>query len=103
MAHTNFESNVETVKKALKENYNCPVQIKKYNTGSYIYVVQAICNGGSLKTFRVTKYKVNSQCIGYVDIDRISYYGVEYDNSKIGGIPDSLIGFIRKFYLAVNR
>lgn len=98
MTITNMESNAKTIALAIKEEYETSVQIKKINTGSYIYYISAVyCPIYGLR-FEINKTTISGQKIGNtLIITRFSNYGMEYDNTIIGSIPDSASKAIRLF------
>lgn len=104
MAITNIERNVKTIVLAIKGEYEDSVLIKKINTGSYIYYVNAVyCPIYGLR-FDVNKTTKNNQKIGdTLSITKFSIYGIEYDNTVIGSIPDSVSKAIKLFLNIFNR
>lgn len=104
MTITNIERNVKTIVLAIKGEYEDSVLIKKINTGSYIYYVNAVyCPIYGLR-FDVNKTTKNNQKIGdTLSITKFSIYGIEYDNTVIGSIPDSVSKAIKLFLNIFNR
>lgn len=104
MTITNIESSVKTIVLAIKGEYEDSVLIKKINTGSYIYYVNAVyCPIYGLR-FDVNKTTKNNQKIGdTLSITKFSIYGIEYDNTVIGSIPDSVSKAIKLFLNILNR
>lgn len=101
---TNMEKAASSLRLAQKEGYNnFKADIKSINTGSHIY---AICGLYSIErgiTISVTKYKPNNRLVGTLLIDRFSNYGIEYDNTIIGSLPDSVVKEIRQFINIYNN
>lgn len=104
MTITNIERNVKTIVLAIKGEYEDSVLIKKINTGSYIYYVNAVyCPIYGLR-FDVNKTTKNNQKIGdTLSITKFSIYGIEYNNTVIGSIPDSVSKAIKLFLNIFNR
>lgn len=104
MTITTIESSVKTIVFAIKGEYEDSVLIKKINTGSYIYYVNAVyCPIYGLR-FDVNKTTKNNQKIGdTLSITKFSIYGIEYDNTVIGSIPDSVSKAIKLFLNIFNR
>lgn len=104
MAITNLESSARTIALAIKEEYETSVQVKKINTGSYIYYINAVyCPIYGLR-FEVNKTTKNGQKLGdTLNITRFSIHGIEYDNTIIGSIPDSATKAIRLFLNILYR
>lgn len=104
MAITNMVSNARTIALAIKEEYETSVQIKKINTGSYIYYINAVyCPIYGLR-FEVNKTTKTNQKLGdTLNITRFSIHGIEYDNTVIGTIPDSVLKAIRSFLNILYR
>lgn len=104
MTITTIESSVKTIVFAIKGEYEDSVLIKKINTGSYIYYVNAVyCPIYGLR-FDVNKTTKNNQKIGdTLSITKFSIYGIEYDNTVIGSIPDFVSKAIKLFLNIFNR
>ena len=101
---TNIEVAARSLKLAQREGYNeFKTMIKSINTGRYIYTVYGIYTVERGIIISVTKYRPNNQLIGHVIIDRFSNQGLEYDNSLIGSLPDSVSKAIREFAIVYNR
>lgn len=104
MAITNMESNARTIVLAIRNEYEMSVQIKKINTGRYIYYVDAVYSPVYGLRFDVNKTTINNQKIGNtLSITKFSIYGIEYDNSIIGSIPDSVSKAIKSFLSIFNK
>ena len=101
---TNMEVVASSLKLAQKEGYdNFKADIKSINTGSHIYVICGIYSIGRGVVISVTKYKPYNQLVDRLIIDRFSNYGLEYDNSIIGSLPDSVVKAIRQFVNIYNK
>ncbi|MBO5388533.1 MAG: hypothetical protein J6A59_10385 [Lachnospiraceae bacterium] len=101
MGITNFESNILTMIHLMKYHSDGEVLIKRINTGSYIYYIMANHTNGVLK-YSVHKTRVNGQAIGTINVNKISIFGMEYDNSK-GSLPDSVTIEIMTFHKELMR
>ena len=104
MKSTSIEYGARIIAIAIKDEYDASVQIKKINTGSYIYTINAIYGAIYGLRFEVDKTKRNGQKVGNtLNITRYSIYGIEYDNTIIGSIPDSLSKTIVQFLRVLNE
>lgn len=101
MGVTNFENNILTMINLMKYNSDGGVLIKRINTGSYIYCIIVNHTNGVLK-YSVHKTRVNGQAIGTINVNKISIFGMEYDNSK-GSLPDSVTIEIMTFHKELMR
>lgn len=101
MGVTNFENNILTMIHLMKYHSDGGVLIKRINTGSYIYCIMVNHTNGVLK-YSVHKTRVNGQAIGTININKISIFGMEYDNSK-GSLPDSVTIEIMTFHKELMR
>ena len=97
MRTTNFENNLRTIRLAVQQGYDTEVQIKKLNTGSYVYFVSAVNTPGMKIYYTVSKYSKTGKNLGKVTVDATNY-GMSYNN-KAFSIPDS----IDKVILDFNR
>lgn len=101
---TNMEVAARGLKIAQKERYNdFKVDIKTINTGSYLYVVRGLYTIENGVSIEVTKYRVNNQLVGRLVIDRYSNYGIEYDRTVIGTLPESVVKVIKQFINIYNK
>ena len=102
MGITNFENNILTLKMFIDNNEPGSVQVKRINTGSYIYNIIGYFVNGEIG-YKIHKTRVNGQYIGKVGIDRISIHGMEYNKSVIGSLPDSVVIEIMRFHREILR
>lgn len=104
MAITNMESSARTIALAFKDEQESSAQVKRINTGSYIYTIMAIyCPIYGLR-FEVNKRDKHGKIMGdNLIITRFSQYGMDYDNTVIGSLPDSVVKAIRMFLIILNR
>lgn len=95
MGATNFENNLRTIRLAVQQGYNMEVQIKKLNTGSYVYFVSAVNTPGMKVYYIVSKYSKTGKNLGKVLVDATNY-GISYNNTAFS-IPDSISKAILEF------
>ena len=101
---TNMEVAARGLKIAQKERYDdFKVDIKTINTGSHLYVVRGLYTIEKGVLIEVTKYRVNNQLVGRLVIDRYSNYGIEYDRTVIGTLPESVVKVIKQFINIYNK
>lgn len=100
---TNWENNLKAMEIAMREGYdNFAVTVKEINTGSNIYLVQAIfCCTFGLR-YEVYKTAKTGKKLGHVVITRFSTQGCEYDKREIGNIPDSVTRAIIEFTKGIS-
>lgn len=100
----NMELAANELKLAQREGYNdFKVSIKTINTGSYLYAITGVYNIKKRVLIEVTKYRANKQLIGILIIDRYSNYGIEYDRTVIGTLPESVVKAIKQFINIYNK
>lgn len=73
------------------------------NTGSNKYTICVENLPNNTLQYSVIKNNKSGKFIGTLVIDRVSEYGIEYNNSIIGSIPDSIVKYIREHYITFNR
>lgn len=95
MGTTNFENNLRTIRLAVQQGYNMEVQIKKLNTGSYLYFVSAVSTPGMKVYYIVSKYSKAGKNLGKVLVDATNY-GISCNNTAFS-IPDSISKVILEF------
>ena len=104
MGITNMESSVRTIALAIREEQESSAQVKRINTGSYIYTIMAIYCPIYGLIFEVNKRDKHGKIMGdNLIITRFSTYGIDYDNTVIGSLPDSVVKAIRMFLVMLNR
>lgn len=102
MAITNFEHSIRTMVLFWQNKSQGQVLVRQINTGSYVYSIVCVYNINEGFKYIVNKTKCNGQNIGNIAIDKISIYGMEYDNSK-GSLPDSVTIEIMTFHKELMR
>lgn len=104
MGITNMQSSVRTIALAIREEQESSAQVKRINTGSYIYTIMAIyCPIYGLR-FEVNKRDKHGKIMGdNLIITRFSTHGMDYDNTVIGSLPDSVVKAIRMFLVMLYR
>lgn len=98
---TNKESNIRTVVLAVKENYNTVVNLNRYNTGRYIYTIQAEIQNRRVK-YKITKESQDNRILGSVIPYNFTYNSFCYDRD-VFVMPASMINKIVEFNNEIMR
>ena len=68
------------------------------DTGSNKYTICVENRPDQTLHYSITKVSKHGQLIGTIEIDRVSEYGLEYNNT-LSSLPDSVVKYIREHYL----
>lgn len=85
----------------IKQNEYTKDVIKRYNTGTYKYMIicEHIPNKGIV--YSVNKRTNSGKHLGTIVVDEVNRYNIKYSN-ELFSIPESLIKYIREHTIRLN-
>ena len=96
------KTGIRTLALFMKSNQHTKQTLNIKDTGSNKYTICVENRPDQTLHYSVTKVSKHGQLIGTIEIDRVSEYGLGYNNT-FGRLPDSVVKYIREHYVTFTR